>query len=492
MTTDRGDAGVATTLRRYLSSKIVRQLLGAVTAFLRPRLLSPELFGVWTMLRLIPQFSAYAHLGLRNTLRIYDPWHRSRGEHEAADALVDVGLIGGLMIDLLLALAILVIAWAGDWSWPVRAGLSAMAAVVVLQGWHHSLFAALKARNRFDLIAKTNYLESGLIFVCTLALLPTLGIYGVFLALLITELAVVRWLNRRAGVRPRWRPGLPRGIGGMIARGWRIMGLELMMLLVVTADRLLVSAWMGVEAVGYYGVAALIVSFLRNVPGTAREVMEPRLMAELARDDRAGLLQRHVLEPLMNSAFLMPLLIGPAVLAAPLAVRWVLPGYEAAVVPTQVLACGIYFLALSLMLRSAVVAFGHQGRAMLLLPAVLAAQVGFSWLGWRVGLGLAGFALGSGLGFLLMFLLYACVLRAEMASVPRSLRRELAAIWPMFAVSTLLPWALLALPMELDLLGTGVRVIVSLVVLAGIHRAAASRLSLLAPLSLAGLGVGGR
>lgn len=383
-----GDERIATTLRRYLSSKLFRQALGAVTSFLRPKLLSPEQFGVWTLLLLIPKFGSYSHLGVRTTMRIYDPWHRGRGEHEAADTLFDIGMFGALLIDLLVALVILTVAIAGEWKWPVRAGLLTMAVVVVLQGWHHSLFAALKARKRFDLITGTTYLEAVLIFVATLALLPTLGIYGAFLALVTTELGVVVWLNHRLHAHPRWRPNLLRGMSRMIVRGVRVMGLELIMLMVVVLDRVLVSAWMGIEAVGYYGVAVLFVSFLRNVPGTAREIMEPRLMADAAHQDRLGLLRRHVLEPLVNTAFLMPLLIGPAVLAIPFVIRSVLPDYEAATVPTQVLAAGIYFLALSLMLRSAVVAFGYQGRAMLLLPVVLGAEVAISWLAMRLGLGL--------------------------------------------------------------------------------------------------------
>ncbi|GAB0148183.1 MAG: oligosaccharide flippase family protein [Marichromatium sp.] len=475
-------ADFSTTLTRYLSSKITRQLIGAITAFLRPRLLTPELFGVWTLLKLVPQYASYAHLGARTTLRVYYPWHLARGEGERAESLVSGAILTTLLLDFLVAGALILIALRGGQGEALRLGLTAMAGVVLLQAWHHTAFAALKARHRFDLIGRANYLESALLLATTLALLPTLGFPGLLLSLLITEAAVGVLLWQQAGIVPRW-PARPLRLGGeMIRRGWPIMSLELAMMLVVTADRVMAWVLLGAGALGHYGVAVMIVGFLRNIPGTAREILEPRLMGELADADRNQLLREHLLRPALNAVFLMPLLIGPVALATPLAIDWLLPRYQAAIVPTQILACGIHFLALALVLRSLVVAFEQQRRAALLVPVVLVGEGMSAWLAVRLGWGLPGIAGASVLGFALLFMLFRRILRPQLDHLERSERRQLDWIWPLFVLNGTLIWTLSLLPLGHGPVATALRILVHIALLLLLHRLARTRLALLSPL----------
>jgi len=263
-------------LIRYLSSRIFSQLVGAVIAFLRPRLLTPELFGVWTLLRLIPQYAIFADLGVRTALRVYYPLRIAHQEYSQAQDLVMVGILGSLFMDLLLGTLIAIVALAWDWNEIERFGILAMALMVPLQGWHHSLFAVLKAQHRFDIIGKTNYLEAVLLFVSTIALLPLFGIYGLFVSLLTTQTLLNIFLARSLGIKLRWPDHITRSTLSMMGKGWHIMTLELAMVLVMTTDRFVVSTLLDTTSLGYYGVAIMIVSFLRNVPGTAREILEPQ------------------------------------------------------------------------------------------------------------------------------------------------------------------------------------------------------------------------
>ncbi|NKN33895.1 lipopolysaccharide biosynthesis protein [Marichromatium bheemlicum] len=475
-------ADFSTTLARYLSSKITRQLIGAITAFLRPRLLTPELFGVWTLLKLIPQYASYAHLGARTTLRVYYPWHIARGEQARAETLVSGAILTTLLLDLLVAAALILIALHDGQGDALRLGLVAMAGVVLLQAWHHTAFAALKARHRFDLIGRANYLESVLLLATTLALLPTFGFYGVLWSLLITEASVGLLLWHQAGIVPRWPRRALRLGGEMIRRGWPIMSLELAMMLVVTADRVMAWVLLGASALGHYGVAVMIIGFLRNIPGTAREILEPRLMGELAASDHDQLLREHLLRPALNAAFLMPLLIGPVALATPLAIDLLLPRYQEAIVPTQILACGVHFLALALVLRSLVVAFEQQRRAARLTPAVLAAEVLVAWLAVELGWGLEGIATASVFGLALLFILFRHTLRPQLARLGHDERRQLDWVWPLFALNATLIWALSLLPLGHGPVATALRILVHVTLFLLLHRLTRTRLALLSPL----------
>ena len=470
------------TLARYLSSRIVSQIVGAVVAFLRPRLLSPELFGLWTLLRLITQYAIFADLGVRTALRVYYPLYIARQEHSQAHELVMVGILGSLFIDLLLGTLICIVALGWHWNEIERFGILAMALMIPLQGWHHSVFAVLKAQHRFDIIGKTNYLEAVLLFVSTIALLPPFGIYGLFGSLLTTQTLLNIFLTQSGDIKLRWPGHLTRSTLSMIGKGWHIMTLELAMVLVMTTDRFVVSTLLDTTSLGYYGVAIMIVSFLRNVPGTAREILEPRLMAEMADANLTNLLRLHCLQPVLNTAFLMPLLIGPVALATPLAIDWFLPSYEPSVLPTQVLACGVFFLALSIVLRSVIVALGKDRNAAAFIPAVVVTNVALAGAALYFGLGLAGVAFASGASFLMLFLLFWWILRRELAHAPLQDRDQLLWVLPVFAISCVLIALLHLLPINQGFLGTAVRVILFLALFLLLRWLACQRLTLISPL----------
>jgi O-antigen/teichoic acid export membrane protein len=470
------------TLARYLSSRIVSQVVGAVIAFLRPRMLTPELFGLWTLLRLIPQYAIHAHFGVRTALRVYYPLHIAREEDAQAQDLVMAGIMGSLSIDLLLGTLIATVALGWHWNGMERFGILAMALMVPLQGWHHSLFAVLKAQHRFDIIGGTNYLEAILLFISTIVLLPLFGIYGLFVSLLTTQTLLDIYLTRSANIKLRWPRQLITKSLGMIGKGWHIMSLELAMVLVMTTDRFVVSILLDTTSLGYYGVAIMIVSFLRNMPGTAREILEPRLMAEMATADLPSLLGQHCLQPTLNTAFLMPLLIGPVALAAPLAIDWLLPNYEPAVLPTQILACGVFFLALSIVLRSFVVAMGKDRIAAAFMPGIVLANVALAWAALHSGLGLPGVALASGASFLLLYILFWWVLRPELAQSAIRDRAQLLWILPVFVFTCALIGGLQLLPFGQGFVGTAIRVVLFFGIFLTLRWLAIRRLTLISPL----------
>lgn len=470
------------TLARYLSSRIVSQLVSASIAFLRPRLLSPELFGLWTLLRLIPQYAIHAHLGIRTTLRVYYSLHIARQEDSQANDLVMAGILGSLLLDLLLGFLIVVVALAWNWNEIERFGILSMALIVPLQGWQHSLFAVLKAQHRFDIIGRINYVEAILLFISTIALLPLFGIYGLISSLLITQILLNIFLTQNASIRLRWPGELITKTMNMISKGWHIMSLELAMVLVMTTDRFVVSTLLDTTSLGYYGVAIMIVSFLRNIPGTAREILEPRLMAEMADTDLTELLRLHCLQPTLNTAFLMPLLIGPVALATPLAIHWFLPNYQPAVLPTQVLAFGVFFLALSIVLRSSVVAMGKDRIAAAFMPGIVGTNVALAWGAISLGMGLAGVAVASGASFLLLFLLFWLILRRKLAHTRTEDRDQLLWIIPVFSITCASLALIQTLPIDQGFLGTAVRIALFLALFLLLHWLACQRLTLVSPL----------
>lgn len=64
---------LARTIAHYFSSMLIKQMIGVLVAVLRPKLLTPEQFGLFNLLKVIPNYASYIHLGASPSARYSIP-----------------------------------------------------------------------------------------------------------------------------------------------------------------------------------------------------------------------------------------------------------------------------------------------------------------------------------------------------------------------------------------------------------------------------------
>ena len=72
---------------KYASSKFYRQGLSLILSFLRPKILGPENFGLWTLIQSIPTYTLSADIGTKNATRILVPPMLAKGQAEQIEAV---------------------------------------------------------------------------------------------------------------------------------------------------------------------------------------------------------------------------------------------------------------------------------------------------------------------------------------------------------------------------------------------------------------------
>lgn len=105
----------------------------------------------------------------------------------------------------------------------------------------------------------------------------------------------------------------------------------------------------------------------------------------------------------MNTAYLMPFVIGPSILLLPPVVHVLLPNYAPGITAAQILLIGGYFLATTHAMRGIIVAQRLQFKAALVAFFILLVNVFLSVAAVRLGYGIEGVAAASSLSFLMMF-----------------------------------------------------------------------------------------
>ena len=138
---------------QYSSSRFFRLVFGAVTVFLRPKLLTPEQYGIWTLFELIPRYASYLHLGTRDTMRFFIPFYLSRNDYDKTAMIKGSVFTSSLLINILLSCLLVILSLNKGFTIEVRAGFFVMSLIVILLFFMEYYIALLRAYEKFGLIA---------------------------------------------------------------------------------------------------------------------------------------------------------------------------------------------------------------------------------------------------------------------------------------------------------------------------------------------------
>jgi len=398
--TDTPDsASSAVNILWFASSNLFRQIMNIGTALLRPLLLTPELFGLFSMLRLIPTYAHHIHLGARHALRYRMPLYQEHGETEKSDTLRASVLTGVAIITGLVALALVVTAAVIDATPEVRIGLLICAVSVVVISLYDHVLAELKGFQLFRIVGLQNYLSAVIMLVVGAALIWWFGFYGAMATELVVFAVLLVVLARKGLVRMRWRFDLSL-FKGAVLFGAPTLLFDVALLLMRTTDRIVIAGTLGFEQLGYYALGSIVLAYVMHIPGATREVMEAKLFQHGRTEDLQQRFERYVMQPIRIVAFAMPVLIGPAIILLPAAIHLALPDYSQGVPAMQALMLGGFFLAISFPLRGILVASERQIRAVGVLLASIVLHAGLSYGLIQAGFGIVGVAVSAGVAFL--------------------------------------------------------------------------------------------
>jgi O-antigen/teichoic acid export membrane protein len=429
------------TLVGYASSNVFRQLLS--TLLIQPKLLSPELFGLWNLLKVIPAYAAHAHLGAKDSARYLIPFNHAR-QADAKNADIQGTLcIGSLVLTLLIVLGVLPFMFLPEISVAARVGIPAAIMVTLLTWRFQYRLTLLKAAQAFYLITKVNYIKSFTAFVTSITLIVMFGIYGLYSSAILTLLISILILEKghRYGKNGTFSLTLYRHL---VKIGFPILLFYLSSILLITSGRILISWKLGNEQLGYYSLSSLILGGLLQIPGAAREIIEPRLMEQTGRQARIAY-NTFLIKPLINTAFYMTFLISGVIVVFPLFCELLLPRYTAGIMPVRVIAFGAYFMAMMYVFRGVIVAQRRQTGAAMIMSVTVVFNVIAGIAVLEAGGGIIGMAAVTALsGFVLFAALLVFVWSGIQHMTPRKKRvlYQLAIPFPIMALLLAAGWRL--------------------------------------------------
>lgn len=373
------------------SSNVVSSGLGFLGGFLLARILGPYFYGLIQSFKMLYQASGLFSLGVDRSLAALVPLQRARGGEDAATTYAATGLWILLGSQGLASVCIFAWAWvavpAPGW---IRFGYLASAATLSLLALHSGLDIILLAREQIRVGATMGILRAVTTFVVLLPGAFVLGPGAFWVAewcaawVVIPKLRATRARDLLRFSRPAAgeivRLGLPLYVNGQLA------------MLTLLADRFVVVALIGAEAVGYYAIGNMATGLLMVVIHGATSVWAPRAMRLLGAGETA--LVRQQTDELARALGWLGVILATAGAAAVLLlVPWLLPRYTAGILPALLLLPGLVLSGVGGSLGNTYVFYGWQVRLLGLSVAALVLGVGLDLLALDRGWGLAGVAL---------------------------------------------------------------------------------------------------
>lgn len=397
------DGALSQTIGKYASSIIVKQVLGVLNAYLKPLMLAPTIYGLWNLLNTLISLNWLIHLGARTAMRYRIPANEAKSNESANRDIMGTVFYGSLFLYGSVALGLCVASMIVETDTTQRVAMVVVAVVILVDWMSGYQVEVFKGRSRFGPIITANYISALTAGLLNLVLIILFGFYGLLAALIISEALTMVYLQSQAGslTLGRFNVGVYLDL---IREGFPIISFSLVESLVGVMDRLIIAAWLGLEELGYYGIAITAFGFLMRIPDASREVVEPLLMRDLQTRPASDCLRDYVQRPLLFTAYALPLLLGPVILLLPAVVEILLPQYVRGVIPAQILTAGCLFMAMILVLRGLIIARQYQVRAtgIMLVAALFSGLLNVLFL--TIGWGLVGVAIASTGSFLILFM----------------------------------------------------------------------------------------
>ena len=389
---------------RYSSSKIFARIIRLLNAFIKPKLLSPELFGLWNILHVVENYATYAHLGSTTSMGYLVPYHNSKNEISKSNEIKASAYYGSLFMYLFISGVIIIAGIVGyDMDLKLRFGLLTIGILIVMEWYYEYTTNLLRANQQFKFLSSLNYLKPSIMVSLSAILMYLFSIYGLYISAILTDICIVFYM--RSNIKKEKHVMFQfRIFKDLIKMGFPIMIFGFCILLIKTCDRLVVSYFLGFEQLGYYAMAIMVTTFIRQVVESARDVIEVKMMKDLHKLSQEELLREYVFKPMINTAYYYPFLIAAAFFIAPPLISLILPKYAPGILPTQIIIVGGYFLALTFLMRGIIIANRWQLKSLIVIIPTIISNIILSMVLIRLGLGINGVALSSSFSNVILFI----------------------------------------------------------------------------------------
>jgi len=383
----------------FSSSSIIKHGSGFMVTVIVAKILGPTRFGLWNILSLLIAYSSIVHLGVINAMNRDVPFFKGQGNLQKVDEIRRVSL-GFILVSTVSACTVMAIVTMFIKDTAFKSSLRFMILLFSCIQIYNYLEIYLKSDKRFNMISYQQFIFDITYPLIAIPLAVAYGLPGYILGrsivVFIVALVIIKLVP--FDLRPRfcWQETIR-----LIRVGFPIMSAGLLYGLLTTVDRWVIISFLSVKELGYYSPAIMVMSFLMMIPMIIAQQVYPRMSETFGSTSSYIGLKKWIFRQSIMALIITALLVIPAYFIFPFIVHKFLDAYVPGITAMKIILIGQLFLPLTGGLGNFLNTVSKQVYYMAVQGLAVLANLLFSIIFVKMGLGINGVALGTTVTYLI-------------------------------------------------------------------------------------------
>ena len=391
----------------FASSTILYQGSRFVVNLGAARILGPTTFGLWNMLNLILAYSSVIHLGIINGMNRDVPHFKGKGDLRKVREIRQVTLGFMSLSTFVASIGIAVVALFIE-NLSLRASLQFTGLLLLCTQIYSYLQIYLKSDRRFNQMSYQQFAFAGILPMVAIPLVMMHKLPGFVLGQSVATLTISLFIIKVIPFDFRPKLHVQETIR-LIKVGFPIMAAGLLYGILTTADRWVIISFLGVEQLGYYSLAIMVMGFLTLVPIVIAQQIYPRMAEAYGQASNYDALKKWLVrQVIMGVGVTFPLIVGTYFIFPP-GVQRFLPAYVPGIAAMKTILIGPLFLPIAGGCGNFLNTVNKQVYNMAVQGFAILIDVALNITFVKMGLGINGVALGTALTYMSYSLILALV-----------------------------------------------------------------------------------
>jgi O-antigen/teichoic acid export membrane protein len=330
------------------------------------------------------------------------PYYRGGGDEEKAERIIQSAFGPNILYSLIVgSTLILVSVYLKKTGWEKNyVDLIFFLGILIITNKIKNFYSyKLAADKNIFLLSKGEILYGFMSAVGVISIIYFIGFRGLFIGLLIADTIYIGYILLKS---ERRFPTIKISFSlfwELLKIGFPMMIVGFLLMLLTSADRLIIITMLSEEYLGYFGIATVAVGIVSTIPNALENIIVPRLMEKLGKTQDSYQIKNYLIEPAVLIAYFMPFLIALFYLSIHLPIEYFLTKYFPAIAVVKILILGLFFYAVASIPLNVSFALNRQNNIIYIaLPAVMLNIIlNYSFV--RFGWGINGIAIGTGISY---------------------------------------------------------------------------------------------
>lgn len=376
---------------KMLGANVVQIPLQFIRALVIPKLLSPENYGLWRSLLLIPQYSSYSQMGTHQTMVKEMGYLAGKGKYGARKKICNNTFYYNFFVSLFIGFCLILVSFftKGEFAGFYRHGFRIFAFVVLTINLWSFYYQLLRIEKEFTWLSVLTILIPAINVGLAIGLL----IYIQNVLALAYALAIANSIPLVLAIRkngwPKFQEVQVFEIWRQIRVGFPLMLIPLMFTVIKGVDQIMIVTFLNPEELGYYGVALSMQQFIYLIPSVLASTLVPYLFEDFGRTNSA-LKSSHMFE---KPTFIISLACAFAVVGTflfiHLPIKYYLTQYLPGLTVLYILLMGIFSLGLIMVAGNFIVISGKEKSILRWQVVVMGLSIITNFAAIKLGYGIA-------------------------------------------------------------------------------------------------------